>query len=176
MKPPSLTIGIEEEYQIIDPDTRELKSYITQLLEDGHLKLSSVISGIHGVSGRDMLDALAAGQRDPTALAQLARGSMRGKIGRLEEALDCSFFTDAHAAVLAASPVFAFTQTHSVGTPTSAATESRIAAFSGPSFGSWANTVTSRFTGRQPASRSRSAVARRNSRLSASFQVGSVSG
>jgi carboxylate-amine ligase len=40
MKPPSLTIGIEEEYQIIDPQTRELKSYITQLLEDGeHLQL-----------------------------------------------------------------------------------------------------------------------------------------
>src|SRR3954462_602406 len=38
--PPSLTIGIEEEYQIIDPQTRELKSYITQLLEDGgHLQL-----------------------------------------------------------------------------------------------------------------------------------------
>src|SRR5436190_11277412 len=35
MKPPSLTIGIEEEYQIIDPETRELKSYITQLLEEG---------------------------------------------------------------------------------------------------------------------------------------------
>ena len=33
MKPPSLTIGIEEEYQIIDPETRELRSYITQLLE-----------------------------------------------------------------------------------------------------------------------------------------------
>lgn len=30
---PSFTIGIEEEYQIIDPQTRELKSYITQFLE-----------------------------------------------------------------------------------------------------------------------------------------------
>lgn len=29
MKQPSFTIGIEEEYQIIDPVTRELKSYIT---------------------------------------------------------------------------------------------------------------------------------------------------
>jgi transposase len=71
-----------------------------KLLEDGHLKLSSVISDIHGVSGRDMLDAIAAGQRDPKALAQLARGSMRGKIRRLEEAPDCSFFTGEHAAVL----------------------------------------------------------------------------
>jgi transposase len=77
------------------------KQRVEKLLEDGHLKLSSVISDIHGVSGRDMLDALAAGQRDPKALAQLARGSMRGKIGRLEDALDCSFFTDQHAAVLA---------------------------------------------------------------------------
>jgi transposase len=76
------------------------KQRVEKLLEDGHLKLSSVISDIHGVSGRDMLDALAAGQRDPKALAQLARGSMRGKIGRLEAALDCSFFTDQHAAVL----------------------------------------------------------------------------
>ncbi len=77
------------------------KQRVEKLLEDGHLKLSSVISDIHGVSGRDMLDALTAGQRDPKALAQLARGSMRGKIRRLEEALDCSFFTSQHAAVLA---------------------------------------------------------------------------
>jgi glutamate---cysteine ligase / carboxylate-amine ligase len=36
MKAPSLTIGIEEEYQIVDPKTRELRSYITQLLEEDH--------------------------------------------------------------------------------------------------------------------------------------------
>jgi transposase len=76
------------------------KQRAEKLLEDGHLKLSSVISDIHGVPGRDMLDGLAAGQRDPKALAQLARGTMRGKIRRLEEALECSFFTDQHAAVL----------------------------------------------------------------------------
>lgn len=39
MKPPSLTIGIEEEYQIIDPATGELRSYITQILEEGKLTL-----------------------------------------------------------------------------------------------------------------------------------------
>ena len=77
------------------------KQRVEKLLEDGHLKLSSVISDIHGVSGRDMLDALAAGQRDPHALAAMARGKMRGKIRRLEEALECSFFTAEHAAVLA---------------------------------------------------------------------------
>ncbi|MEO8972395.1 MAG: carboxylate-amine ligase [Ktedonobacteraceae bacterium] len=39
MKPPSLTIGIEEEYQIIDPQTRELRSYISEILEAGRLIL-----------------------------------------------------------------------------------------------------------------------------------------
>ena len=43
MKAPSLTIGIEEEYQIIDPSTGELKSYITQILEDGKLVLREQI-------------------------------------------------------------------------------------------------------------------------------------
>lgn len=36
---PSLTIGIEEEYQIIDPETRELRSYVQQFLEQGHAVL-----------------------------------------------------------------------------------------------------------------------------------------
>jgi transposase len=72
-----------------------------KLLEDAHLKLSSVISDIHGVSGRDMLNAIIAGQRDPKVLAQLARGRMRVKIGELEQALDCSFFTEQHAFILA---------------------------------------------------------------------------
>src|SRR6266851_6110833 len=71
-----------------------------KLLEDAHLKLSSVISDIHGVSGRDMLTAIIAGERSATALAQKARGRMRGRIRQLEEALDCSFFTQEHAFVL----------------------------------------------------------------------------
>ena len=77
------------------------KQRAEKLLEDGHMKLSSVISDIHGVSGRDMLDALVRGERDPKVLAQLARGTMRAKIKRLEDALDCSFFTTEHATVLA---------------------------------------------------------------------------
>lgn len=76
------------------------KNRIEKLLEEGHLKLSSVISDIHGVSGRAMLDALAAGVTDPKALAQLARGRMRPKIPRIEEAPGCSFFTPALAALL----------------------------------------------------------------------------
>ena len=76
------------------------KDRCEKLLEDAHLKLSSVISDIHGVSGRDMLRAIIAGERDPEALAQKARTRMRRKIAQLREALDCSFFTPDHAFVL----------------------------------------------------------------------------
>ena len=47
MKPPSLTLGIEEEYQIIDPVTRELRSYITEILNGDHLVLEEVKPELH---------------------------------------------------------------------------------------------------------------------------------
>jgi transposase len=77
------------------------KQRAEKLLEDAHPKLSSVISDIHGVSGRAMLNAIIAGERSPKALAQFARGTMRGKIRQLEEALDCSCLTEQHATILA---------------------------------------------------------------------------
>jgi carboxylate-amine ligase len=43
MSNPSLTIGIEEEYQIIDPTTRELCSYVQRFLERGHTVLPDQI-------------------------------------------------------------------------------------------------------------------------------------
>jgi carboxylate-amine ligase len=47
MQPPSLTIGIEEEYQIIDPQTRELRSYITEILKEDELTLREVKPELH---------------------------------------------------------------------------------------------------------------------------------
>lgn len=47
MKAPSLTIGVEEEYQIIDPETRELRSYITEILNDDTLILGEVKPELH---------------------------------------------------------------------------------------------------------------------------------
>lgn len=79
--------------------TRE-KQRVEKLLEDAQIKLGSVISDIFGVSGRAMLDALAAGQRDPKVLADMARTRMRGKVGVLREALT-GFFTDHHGELLA---------------------------------------------------------------------------
>lgn len=43
MQLPELTIGIEEEYQIIDPETRELKSFIQEFLEQGREVLQDKI-------------------------------------------------------------------------------------------------------------------------------------
>ena len=59
-----------------------------------------MISDIHGVSGRAMLRAIIAGERRPKVLAEMALGRMRPRIARLEEALDCSFFTPGHAFIL----------------------------------------------------------------------------
>ena len=76
------------------------KQRVEKLLEDAHLKLSSVISDIHGVSGQQMLRAVIAGERDPRVLAQMARGRMRRKTAALQEALDCAFLTPEHAFIL----------------------------------------------------------------------------
>jgi glutamate---cysteine ligase / carboxylate-amine ligase len=47
MKAPSLTIGIEEEYQIVDPQTRELRSYITEILKEESVVLGEVKPELH---------------------------------------------------------------------------------------------------------------------------------
>lgn len=47
MQRPSLTIGIEEEYQIIDPETRQLRSYITEILNGDSLVLEQVKPELH---------------------------------------------------------------------------------------------------------------------------------
>jgi transposase len=75
------------------------KNRVEKLLEDAQIKLSSVASDIFGVSGREMLAALLAGERQPAVLAQLARTRMRAKIPLLEEAF-AGRFTDHHAFLL----------------------------------------------------------------------------
>jgi transposase len=76
------------------------KQRVEKLLEDAQIKLSVVASDIFGVSGRAMLAALIAGERDPKALAQLARTRLRAKLGLLEEAFT-GHFSDHHAFLLA---------------------------------------------------------------------------
>ncbi len=83
---------------LVDMRTAE-KNRVEKLLEDAQIKLSVVASDIFGVSGREMMAALIAGERDPKVLAQMARARMRGKIALLEEAF-VGHFTNHHAFLL----------------------------------------------------------------------------
>jgi len=64
---------------------------VARILEDAGIKLDSVASDIMGVSGRAMLDALVAGERDPGVLAELAKGRLRSKRHELRQALRGQF-------------------------------------------------------------------------------------
>jgi transposase len=71
---------------LIDERSREVNR-VHKVLEDANLKLASVATDVMGVSGRDRLSAIIAGQTDPAALAQLAKARMRTKIAERERAL-----------------------------------------------------------------------------------------
>jgi transposase len=83
---------------LVGERTRE-KNRVEKLLTDAQIQLSVVASDIFGVSGRAMMAALVAGERDPKVLAQMARARMRAKISDLEEAFH-GRFTDHHGFLL----------------------------------------------------------------------------
>jgi transposase len=60
---------------------------IQKTLEDAGIKLDSVATDVLGASGRAMLTALIAGERDPQVLAELAKGRLRAKLPQLRQAL-----------------------------------------------------------------------------------------
>jgi transposase len=72
---------------------------IQKVLEDANIKLASVATDVMGASGRAMLRALIGGRDDPDALANLAKGSLRGKVAALAEALR-GLVTDHHRFLL----------------------------------------------------------------------------
>jgi transposase len=72
------------------------KQRVEKILEDAQIKLSTVATDIFGVSGRAMMDAMIAGERNPKVLAEMARAGMRKKREALVEALTGNF-EDHHA-------------------------------------------------------------------------------
>ena len=60
---------------------------LQKVLEDANVKLSSVLSDITGLSGRRILTALVAGERNPVKLASLAHASVKAPRERIAEAL-----------------------------------------------------------------------------------------
>lgn len=71
---------------VVEERGREVQR-LHKVLEDAGVKLSSVASSVLTKSGREMIDALVAGQRDPAVLAEMAKGRMRAKIPELKDAL-----------------------------------------------------------------------------------------
>jgi transposase len=72
---------------------------IQKVLEDANIKVGSVATDVLGVSGRDMLRALVAGEEDAQKLAELARGKLRAKMPALRLALQ-GRVTDHHRFLL----------------------------------------------------------------------------
>jgi transposase len=77
-------------------DCAAYKQRVEKILEDSLIKVSSVASELFGMSGRAMLKALVAGERDPKALAGLAQRSLKAKNAALIEAFK-GRFTEHHA-------------------------------------------------------------------------------
>jgi transposase len=76
--------------RLIQAHTAECQR-IHKTLEDASIRLGSVAADVLGVSGRAMLRALLAGERDPTVLAEMARGRLRNKLPELRQALHGRF-------------------------------------------------------------------------------------
>ena len=65
----------------------QVHNRLSKVLEDTTIKVAHVISDLFGTSGRRMLKALCAGERDPQKLAALAMGTLRRKLPELALAL-----------------------------------------------------------------------------------------
>jgi transposase len=81
----------------VDARAKEIQR-LEKVLQDAGLKITSVASSVWSMSSRQIIEALVAGERDPAVLAQMAKGRMRTKIDRLEEALSGHF--GAHHAIV----------------------------------------------------------------------------
>ena len=77
-------------------DRARVKQRAEKLLEAALVKISSVLTDIHGVCGRAMIEALIAGQRDLRRIAEPAKGRARTRRAALVEASQ-GRFTDRHA-------------------------------------------------------------------------------
>lgn len=79
--------------KLIEERTRE-QQRLAKVLETAGIKIDSVASTLMSKSGRLMIEALIAGERDPQRLADLALGTMRRKLDQLEMACDGQFTTE----------------------------------------------------------------------------------
>jgi transposase len=87
--------------RVLSEERTRMVQRLEKVLQDAGIKLTSVASTVLSKSGRAMLEAMLAGQSDPAALAELAKGRMRSKIPRLVDALRGNFRIDHHGVLVA---------------------------------------------------------------------------
>src|SRR5947209_17909751 len=68
----------------------QLQNRLEALLEEAHLKLSSLVSDLLGASARRMLKAIAEGEKDPAVLAAMADKRLRATAAQLCDALEAT--------------------------------------------------------------------------------------
>ena len=81
--------------RLVEARTREVQR-LDKLMQDAGIKLTSVSSRLLTKSGLAMIEAMVAGQTDPQALAELAKGRLRAKIPQLRQALTGRFRVEHH--------------------------------------------------------------------------------
>jgi transposase len=84
---PRLWRTLTHRKQQLAEDRTRFHNRLEALLEQMHIKLSSCVSDLLGVSGRRMLGALAEGATDPLAVAALADANLRATPEQLRDAL-----------------------------------------------------------------------------------------
>ena len=72
-------------------DRVRLQNQLEALLEEAHIKLSSLVTDLLGVSARRMLKALADGETNPAALAALADERLRATPGTVVRRARCLY-------------------------------------------------------------------------------------
>ena len=87
--------------RVLSEERTRMVQRLEKVLQDAGIKLTSVASTVLSKSGRAMLEAMLAGQSDPAALAELAKGRMRSKIPQLIDALRGNFRIDHHGVLVA---------------------------------------------------------------------------
>jgi len=73
--------------KLVEAQTAE-RNRLLKVLESANIKLASVATDVFGVSGRLMLRALIEGVATPEEMSELAKGTLRRKIARLQPALE----------------------------------------------------------------------------------------
>lgn len=76
------------------------RNRLQKLLEEGNVKLGSVLSDVFGVSGQAILLALIEGQASAEQMSELAKGSARKKASAIQAALEGHRLSEAHRSLL----------------------------------------------------------------------------